>query len=282
MDLFDSFLQERKYLKGVSPATLRYYRWVRRAFSPILAEPTKEGMLKGIQKLLADGVSPTSVNTYLRGFKAYVRWLHQEGHLLELFRVEFLRTETKILTTFSADQVRKLILYRPTFKNDKRSQAIALLILDTGLRIGEALGLRKDAVDFDNMLLQVRGKGNRVRKVPFSLECRKVLFKTCSQHRYDLVFCTRDGNAMSQTNFLRDFKTLAAKLGITGVRVSPHTLRHSFAVNFLTSGGDIYLLSRILGHTSVKTTEVYLRSLGVGALQEAQARTTLLRVGRGR
>ncbi len=46
MDLFDRFLQERTYLKGVSPETLRYYRWVRRAFSPILANPTKAGMMK--------------------------------------------------------------------------------------------------------------------------------------------------------------------------------------------------------------------------------------------
>ena len=91
------------------------------------------------------------------------------------------------------------------------------------------------------------------------------------------LFSTRTGTQVSKNNVQRDFKVLAAKLGITGVRVSPHTLRHTFAVNFLTSGGDIYLLSRILGHTSVKTTEVYLRSLGVEALQEAQARTSLLR-----
>jgi len=63
MDLFDRFLHERTYLKGVSPETLGYYKCVRRAFGPILAEPTKEGMLRGVQNLLADGVSPKSVNT---------------------------------------------------------------------------------------------------------------------------------------------------------------------------------------------------------------------------
>jgi site-specific recombinase XerD len=95
MDLFDRFLQERTYLKGVSSETLRYYRWVRRAFSSILSEPTKEGMMECIQKLLAKGVSATSVNTYLRGFKAYVRWLAEEGHLKETIRVQFLKTETR-------------------------------------------------------------------------------------------------------------------------------------------------------------------------------------------
>lgn len=85
MELFDRFLQERTYLKVASPETLRYYRWVRRAFQPILAEPTKGRMLDTVQKLLASGVSPTSVNTYLRGFKAYIRWLHEEGLLKEIF-----------------------------------------------------------------------------------------------------------------------------------------------------------------------------------------------------
>ncbi len=276
MDPFDRFLQERTYLKGVSPETLRYYRWVRRAFLPILANPTKAGMMESIQTLLARGVSPTSVNTYLRGLKAYTRWMHEEGLLKELFRVQFLKTEQKILATLSRDHVKRLILHRPSGQNERRAQAVSLLILDTGLRIREVLGLTKGQVDFDNMLLKVKGKGNKFRLVPFSPECRKVLFKASHRHEFDLIFSTRNGTLVTPRNFLRDFKLLGRKLAILGVRLSPHTLRHTFAVNFLQSGGDIYMLSRILGHSSVKTTEVYLKSLGVDALQEVQARTSLL------
>src|SRR5664279_4005653 len=79
MTLWERFIQERVYLKGISPATVRYYRRVERAFRPILNAPTKAGMLDCIQKLLADDTSPISVNTYLRGFKAYCLWLHGEG-----------------------------------------------------------------------------------------------------------------------------------------------------------------------------------------------------------
>jgi site-specific recombinase XerD len=112
MDLFGRFLLERTYLKGVSPETLRYYRWVRRAFQPILADPTKAGMLDCIQRLLASGVSSTSVNRYLRGFKAYVRWLQREGHLddvFDVFKVQFLRTESKILATLAPEQMARLM-----------------------------------------------------------------------------------------------------------------------------------------------------------------------------
>lgn len=74
LDLFHRFPQERTYVRNVSPETLRYYRWVRRAFEPILPNPTKDGTMDRIQGLLAKGVSPASVNAWLRG-KAYVRWL---------------------------------------------------------------------------------------------------------------------------------------------------------------------------------------------------------------
>jgi site-specific recombinase XerD len=227
MDLFDRFLQERTYLKGVSPETLRYYRWVRRAFSPILQQPTKAGMLECITKLLADGVSPTSVNTYLRGLKAYVRWLHEEGHLKEVLRVQFLKTEEKVLETLSVDQIKRIVTHRPTGQNECRAHAVGLLILDTGLRIKESLSLTKKQVDLDNMLLKVKGKGNKVRMVPFSPECRKGLFKTCNRSAFDLVFCTRNGTTVTQRNFLRDFKLLGRKLA-QGARLSPQSVQ-SFA-----------------------------------------------------
>jgi integrase/recombinase XerD len=277
-DLWAQFMQDRLYNKGVSPETVRYYRWVRRAWEPILTAPTKAGMIARKAALLASGVSPISVNTYLRGFKAYVRWMHQEGHLRELFKVDFLRTETKILATLTADHVRRIITYRPSRRNDRRAHQVALVLLDTGMRIGECLRLRRSDVALENMLLRVKGKGARHRLVPFSTECRKVLFRAIQRKQdADLVFATRTGTAMSRTNMDRDFHKLGRALAIEGVRMSPHTMRHTFAVNFLTSGGDIYLLARILGHTSVKTTEVYLRSLGVEVLQAAQARTSLLR-----
>lgn len=59
------------------------------------------------------------------------------------------------------------------------------------------------------------------------------------------------------------------KLRITGVRFSPHTMRHTFAVTFLRNGGDVYVLSRILGHSSITTTTKHLRSMGIDALAEA-------------
>jgi integrase/recombinase XerD len=284
MDLFKQFLDERTYLKGVSPATIRYYTCVRHTFEPILAEPSKAGMLERVQKLLADGVSPVSVNTYLRGFKAYVRWLHAEGCLKEPLPIRFLKTEQKVLATLTPDQVKRIIQYTPEGVYDRRIHTFVLLVLDTGLRLTEALNLTRDAVDFDNLVIKVRGKGGKHRLVPFSLECRRVVFRYLSRHdEADFVFSTRTGTGLTERNTARDMKELGRKLRITGVRFSPHTLRHTFAVTFLRNGGDVYMLSRILGHSNITTTTVYLRSIGIDALAEAHQKfSPLVGVNRGR
>jgi site-specific recombinase XerD len=182
MDLFDQFLQERMYLKNVSPETLRYYKCVHRAFQPILSEPNKAGMIECIQKLLAGGISPASVNTYLRGFKAYFRWLQAEGHTKETFKVQFLKTEARVLATLSTEQIKRLLDLRPKGRNETRAHIVALLILDGGYRISEVLGLVHEHCDFDNLMVKVRDKGNKHRLVPLSMEMRRRLYRYAAKH----------------------------------------------------------------------------------------------------
>ena len=69
-DLWEQFMQDRVYNKGVSEETVRYYRWVHRAMEPCLAAPTKAALMARKAALLADGISAISVNTYLRGYKS--------------------------------------------------------------------------------------------------------------------------------------------------------------------------------------------------------------------
>jgi site-specific recombinase XerD len=140
----------------------------------------------------------------------------------------------------------------------------------------------EDDVDFDNLIIKVKGKGGKHRLVPMSLELRKVLFRWRQKsldhlsHHSGLMFPTKYGTQLRARDSLRDFKKLCRKLRITGVRCSPHTLRHTFAVNYLRAGGNLFYLSKILGHSSVKTTERYLQSLQVEDLQAVHDRLSLL------
>ncbi len=84
----------------------------------------------------AKRVSPISINTYLRGFKAYTRWLHADGHLKEGLRVQFLKTEQNILITFTLEQVSAFVNHRPSCGiNEPRIWLLGCLLFDTGLRV---------------------------------------------------------------------------------------------------------------------------------------------------
>ena len=165
-------------------------------------------------------------------------------------------------------------------RNLSRACIVAVTILDPGLRISEALGIRKEDVDFDNLVIRVKGKGSKHRLVPISNELRKRLFNYFKRvginNQSDLAFGTKYGTQITARNFLRDFRRLCSQLSIVDVRTSPHTLRHTFAVSYLRAGGNLFYLSRILGHTSTKTTERYLQSFGIEDLQAVHNKLSLL------
>jgi integrase/recombinase XerD len=93
-----------------------------------------------------------------------------------------------------------------------------------------------------------------------------------------LVFATRTGTKLLQRNLLRKFKLFGKRLKITGVRFSFHTLRHTFALNYIRNGGDVFRLQRVLGHSSLEMTRRYV-DLQTSDLQAVHDRLSV--VGRG-
>jgi len=264
MDQFQQFLDERKYLKNVSDKTLVYYECAFRSWTRY-----SQGDWKAwIMYLQRSGVSAISINTYICAMNAYWKWAGVD------LKVAYLKEEEKILATLSPDQVKRLLSFKPKGRKQMRAHIAAMLILDGGYRISEALELRFEHIDFENLVVRVRGKGNKHRLVPLSSDMRKVLYRYATQHSGPgkLLFGTCRDTPVTVRNFNRDMKTMGSKLGISGVRFSPHTLRHTFAVSYLRAGGNLFYLSRILGHTSVTTTQRYLQSVGVDDLQAVHDR----------
>jgi site-specific recombinase XerD len=271
----EQFTQERKYLKNVTPRTLTWYRHSFKAFERAIGN--KAEIVGRISEMRERGINPISVNTYLRCINAYLRWLHTE-HGQPLIKIPRLKEEQTVLATLTPEHVKRLLQFSPRGRNLKRAHTLTLLLLDTGLRFAEALGLTWDRVDLDNLVLKVLGKGGKHRVVPISLECRKVLYRWRQQQQRvgDLVFPTRSGIQSSQGNVGRDVRLLGQRVGITGVRFSPHTFRHTFAVSYLRAGGNVLYLQRILGHSSLEMTNRYTRSLGIDDLSAVHSKLSLL------
>jgi site-specific recombinase XerD len=267
-DRFEEFLNERKYLKNVSPKTLVYYGCAFKSW-----EKHSQGDWKTwIINLRQSGLSAISINTYICAMNAYWKWAGAG------LKVEYLKEEEKVLQTLSPQQISTLLAFKPKGTNLTRAHVVVFLMLDCGLRISEVLGLGYEQCDFENLVLRVKGKGNKHRLVPISLEMRKVLYRYATKHSGAgrLVFGTRSGTQVTVRNFQRDLKALGWRAGIQGVRFSPHTFRHTFAVSYLRAGGNLFYLSKILGHASVTTTQRYLQSVGVDDLQAVHDRLSPL------
>ncbi len=213
---------------------------------------------------------------YARTINSYLSWLHAEGHAAERLRIRLLPDPPKPLTPISDAEIRRLVLFRPQRPSQMRTWTLVLLLMDCGLRISEALSLDRANVDLHNCVVRVLGKGNRERLVPISLECRKRLYLLLKSTTTDAVFATRSGLRPTFRNAYRDIKAVCQLAGVVGAQIHPHAFRHCFAVTYIRRGGDIYRLSRLLGHASITTTQRYLRSMGVDTINEGHRRLSPL------
>jgi integrase/recombinase XerD len=266
----EAFLKAGLYLRNWSAKTMRTYRQGLSSLYQTLpadqAIPTKDQLAAWVIQMREKGLQPGGCNMYIRTVNSFLSWLREEGEGVPS-PLKLLRAPKHQLTLLSAADVKALLLFKAKSVVERRTRTLVLLLLDTGIRIDEALGIERAKVDLDAMTLVVFGKGAKERVVPFSHEMRKVLFRHLMQiEAARFVFCSRSGSRLMYRNVYREIAGLCAKAGLA-VKVHPHLFRHVFAANFIKHGGDIYRLSRLLGHTNVATTQIYLRSLQVTELR---------------
>ena len=130
---------------------------------------TKSSLQQFVVSVRQRGVKPVSCNTYIKALNAFCLWPHEEGHLLERLQLPMLKVEQRIVKTLSDPSMQALLGQKPKRFDQWRLHALVCLLLDAGLRIEEALTLRRDDLDFDNLLVTVFGKGRKERRIPFHL-----------------------------------------------------------------------------------------------------------------
>src|SRR5205814_865014 len=147
-----------------------------------------------------------------------------------------LKAEQRIFRSLSDAELKALISYKPKSNSQKRVHLLSVLLVDTGMRVNEGLSLERGKIDFDNLLMTIKGKGGKERIVPFSYELRKSLYKYLKGHRHELVFCTAQGTKLHYDNVLRDFYVMERKLKFKADGAF-HSLRRTFATNYIRNSG---------------------------------------------
>ena len=214
------------------------------------------------------GISPRSQARMLSGIRAFFRFLRLEGYtdtdpceLLEAPR--FGRTLPDILSVEDIDSM--IAALDPGKDETPRTHAIIETLYGSGLRVSELVELRMSRVNLDEGYVIITGKGNKQRLVPLSPESIRLIREylpirerlKIKPDSSDILFLNRRGGMMTRVMVFYVIRDSAAAAGIIK-RVSPHTLRHSFATHLLEGGANLRAIQEMLGHESISTTEIYI------------------------
>lgn len=130
---------------------------------------------KGVASLRERPMSANGASVYIHVANSFQTWLHEHGHVATHLRIRQMRAERRTIRTLTDAQISQLLKPRPRDYSEWRTRALVWLLADTGVRVREALTLRLDAVDMQEQLLRVMGKGRRERVAPFGDACAAAL-----------------------------------------------------------------------------------------------------------
>jgi integrase/recombinase XerD len=231
------------------------------------------------------GLSGHCINTYLRSIRAFWHWLESEDLIADnpFNKLKIPKPPHKIIPTFTEEQL-KLLLSQPDTSSATgfRDYTFMLVLLDTLVRVSELTGCRMGDLNIGSRVIKVLGKGSKERVVPFGKTTHKALWKYTTVYRpepylpqHDYLFLTAEGRPLTKNRVEAIVKKYGERAGIQGVRVSPHTFRHTGAVAFLRNGGDLFTLQRIMGHSSLEILRRYV-NLNLDDLSRIHAKASPL------
>lgn len=255
--------------RNLSQETVNYYRHRLTAFRNFLEskEPTPaatEVTPSDIREFLTvelERNSPTTASHSHCALSAFYRHLEREGcvKVNPMERVEKPKRRKVIIQTVTAAQVEALLRTCGRDFYGVRDKALLLTLLDSGLRASELCGLKLDDVNLEEQTALVLGKGDKERIVPFGASVKAALVSYLNRRGDDHgpMFVNHYGDTLTRYG-LRDMVIRRGQeADIKGVRMSLHTLRHTFAVSYLRNGGDVFSLQKLLGHSDLTMTRRY-------------------------
>jgi len=200
----------------------------------------------------------TSLGTIICSLRSFFNWLFREEIILSnpMARVVTPKTEKRLRHALDQEELEVL---RQVCKTD-RERAILEFLVSTGCRLSEAVQVNLEDINWSEKSLKVIGKGNKERKVYFSVKS-KVLLKKYIHNRTDqttALFVTSKGiiNRLSGRSIEREVKNIAKRTG-NEKSIYPHLFRHTFATHKLNLGMSLPVLQRLLGHEEPSTTQIY-------------------------
>ncbi|WP_446787965.1 tyrosine-type recombinase/integrase [Macellibacteroides fermentans] len=275
MNLFEAKLHflNRCRLKGLSGKSIENYdlfidRFINQMGNMEINSLDFEIIAEYISAMYEKGLSIASISTYIRHLKVFLRFLQNEYQMDDIVsKLKEPRMPKKIVYIYTDDEIGQIF---DSIENQhqwisERNKLIIALMLDSGLRLNEVIGIKTSDMNFKSNVLKVHGKGNKERIVPLGYMTRFYYSRYLSE-RPDYItgknlFYGKDGQPLTRNAVRLLIQKISIELPF---EFSAHKLRHNFATNYCldeykrNGSIDIYKLMILLGHEDIKTTRRYL------------------------
>jgi integrase/recombinase XerD len=270
------FIDALRGERGLSPHTTAAYRRDLDQFVALLAEigvtearEITAGTVMSFQaRLHRRQLAPASIARKLSAVRTFLAFAYREGEIDQLLTdLETPRTERRLPSALTAAEVERLLAQPNTATPDGlRDRAMLELLYATGLRVSELVNLPLESVRLAAGFVRCIGKGSKERVVPLGRVAAAWVSRYLEEGRprhgakegVARLFLTARGEGMSRETFWARLREYARAAGIRR-KVSPHTLRHSFATHLLQGGADLRSIQEMLGHANIATTQIYTR-----------------------
>jgi len=268
----ERFVNYLQYTKNASPKTIENYSLrVNRFIEYIWDVDASEVKMIHIQDfrtfLIKQGLSPKTVNYHAVGLRSFFKFmLRNDIEVLSPEKIDLAKTPPRKVSYLSEQQVQDILNAPAKFEKNPlkilRDKAILATLYGTGLRVTELITLKTSDIKLSENQFSVIGKGSKLRSVFLTQDAREKL-KRYILSRWDdseFLFISISGNSYWEPLSRNSIESLVkkyAELVWIMEKVTPHTLRHSFATSLLRRGADIRSVQALLGHSSIQTTQIY-------------------------
>ena len=205
----------------------------------------------------------SSIRRRISSFKSFYKFLYLNGFMdkkdYPLSKIAYPKMEKKLPKFIYYNDLLEILEESAKDSDGIRDKLIIEMLYATGVRVSELVNIKYSDIDYNNRRIRVCGKGNKERIVYFGEYALDALNEYTSTHKKNeqgYVFTNSKGGALTDRGVRYIIEKLMNKLSVK-VHVTPHVLRHTFATDMLNNGCDIKIVQELLGHSSLRTTEIY-------------------------
>ncbi len=274
--LIDRFLSYIAVERGLSRNTIESYRLDLKGFSEFLRQRkkgfpdfSKDDIIDYINEKRDNGVAASSVCRLLSSVKSFTRFLIIEKIIYE-DPTETLRTPERwqrLPKATSLSEINDILQSESKKTLFIRDIAMLELMYSSGLRVSELISIKINDINYEGGFLKVIGKGSKERLVPINDRAKTKILRYMKELRPKMLknrqspylFLTNRGLPMTRQRFWQSLKKLVQH---SGIKISPHIIRHSFATHLLEGGADLRSVQKMLGHSDISTTQIYTKVSG--------------------